>query len=149
MWHSHVNRKPLLTGGRRQSSLMPSCQRKSFSCGIKKPLCRRHFPQALQTWLPLWVTSRYSRASLVGCGNHIIIDVLLRWQTYFGKLSVGRGKKNVPIFAWAINLYWAQRNVHEFSETCLHLFPQKLIGKLTIMITLENQKTFALLQVSW
>lgn len=84
---------PMSTGNlwsqrvRRQSSLMPSCQRKSFSCGIKKPLCRRHFPRLNKhgcpcDWLP----------GLVGCGDHIIIDFLPRWQTYFGNLSVGKGK---------------------------------------------------------
>lgn len=69
--------------GRRQSSLVPSHQRKSFSCGIKKPLCRRLFPQALQTWLLGGGTSRFGRAGVVGCGNHIIIDYILRWQTCF------------------------------------------------------------------
>lgn len=85
MWHSvqGVHRKPLITKRRKAELTEAKPSKKTLFLWDPKAATQ----EALQTWLLLWGLSRFGRAGMVGCGNHINIDYILRWPT-----SVGRAK---------------------------------------------------------
>lgn len=140
MWHSvqGVHRKPLITKRRKAELTEAKPSKKTLFLWDPKAATQ----EALQTWLLLWGLSRFGRAGMVGCGNHINIDYILRWPT-----SVGRAKNIAHLCLSNKSILNPGKCTQVFWDL-LTFSPKKEPWEINNRGHVEKSKTCALLQVS-